>query len=322
MAVGLGGGGRDMQQAVIVGVGLVGLMAVCFLIGAWAVVALATVVVVLATAEFFTATRRSGYHPAPLIGLAGSGGMVLAAYLRGEGGMVLVSFLVVVTTLCWWLFDAGPGDHAVANAGITLLGVFYVGGLGSFASLLLRIDDASVSASGALVSGFGDSVGRSLLFGAILVTVAADIGALFVGQRMGRSPLTAASPNKTVEGLVGGIIASVVVSVLVLGIIGVGPWTAIDALVLGVVAGVMTPLGRPLRVPAEAGSRPQGHGHPAARPRWRARPLRRAALRAPGDLLRRAAARGLRQHPVTIVRSGCVHRRPAADGRTQNGIRA
>ncbi len=56
---------------------------ICFLIGAWAVVALATAVVVLATAEFFTATRRSGYHPAPLIGLAGSGGMVLAAYLAG-----------------------------------------------------------------------------------------------------------------------------------------------------------------------------------------------------------------------------------------------
>jgi len=238
-----GGSGRDMQQAVIVGVGLVVLMAVSFLIGAWAVVALATAVVVLATAEFFTATRRSGYHPAPLIGLAGSGGMVLAAYLRGEGGMVLVFFLVVVVTLCWWLFDAGPGDHAVANAGITMLGVFYVGGLGAFASLLLRIDDSSVSASGALVSGFGDSVGRSLLFAAILVTVAADLGGLFVGQRMGRSPLTAASPNKTVEGFVGGIVASVVVSVLVLGIIGVGPWTAIDALVLGVVGGIMAPLG-------------------------------------------------------------------------------
>jgi len=238
-----GGSGRDMQQAVIVGVGLVGVMAVCFLIGAWAVVALATVVVVLATAEFFTATRRSGYHPAPLIGLAGSGGMVLAAYLRGEGGMVMVFFLVVVTTLCWWLFDAGPGDHAVANAGITLLGVFYVGGLGAFASLLLRIDDASVSASGALVSGFGDSVGRSLLFAAILVTVAADIGGLFVGQRMGRSPLTAASPNKTVEGFVGGIIASVVVALVVLGIVGIGPWTAMDAIIVGVVGGIMAPLG-------------------------------------------------------------------------------
>ncbi len=238
-----GGGGRDMQQAVIVGAGLAGLAAVCFLIGAWAVVALATVVVVLATAEFFTATRRAGYHPAPLIGLAGSGGMVLAAYLRGEGGMVLVFFLVVVTTLCWWLFDAGPGDHAVANAGITLLGVFYVGGLGAFASLLLRIDDASVSAAGALVSGFGESVGRSLLFAAILVTVAADIGGLLVGQRMGRSPLTTASPNKTLEGAIGGVIAAVVVSFVVFGLFGVGPWDTMDTIVLGFVGGVMAPLG-------------------------------------------------------------------------------
>jgi len=223
-----GGGsdGRDMQQAVIVGVGLVALLLVCALIGPKALVALVTAVVVLATAEFFTATRRAGYHPAVPVGLAGSGGMVLAAYWRGEAAIPLVLFLVVVTSLCWWLFDAGPGDHAVVNIGITIFGILYVGGLGSFAALLLK---------------FPDGVG--MLFGAILVAVAADIGGLFVGQRMGRSPLTAASPHKTVEGFFGGIVVAVVASCAVLGVVGVFPWSFMDALILGVVGGVMTPLG-------------------------------------------------------------------------------
>jgi phosphatidate cytidylyltransferase len=221
-----GGGGRDMQQAVIVGVGLVVVLLVCALIGPKALVALVTVVVVLATAEFFTATRRAGYHPAVPVGLAGSGGMVLAAYWRGEAAIPLVLFLVVVTCLCWWLFDAGPGDHAVVNIGITVFGIMYVGGLGSFAALLLT---------------FPDGVG--MLFGAILVAVAADIGGLFIGQRMGRSPLTAASPHKTVEGFVGGIVVAVVASCAVLGVVGVFPWSFMDALILGVVGGVMTPLG-------------------------------------------------------------------------------
>ena len=222
-----GGGGRDMQQAVIVGVGLVILLFVCAAIGAKALVALVTVVVVLATAEFFTATRRAGYHPAVPVGLVGAGGFVLAAYWRGEGAIPLMLFLVVVTTLCWWLFDAGPADHAVANVGITVFGIMYVGGFGSFAALLLKFPD-----------------GIGMLFGAILVSVAADIGGLFVGQRMGRSPLTAASPNKTIEGFVGGIVVAFVAAVLILAVVpGVFPWEFKDAAVLGIVGGVLTPLG-------------------------------------------------------------------------------
>ena len=222
-----GGGGRDMQQAVIVGVGLVAVLLVCALIGPAALVVLATAIIVLATGELFTATRRGGYHPAVPLGLVGSGGFVLAAYWRGEGAIPLMVFLVVVTALCWWLFEAGPGDHAVANVGITVFGIMYVGGLGSFAALLLKYPD-----------------GTGMLIGAVLVTVAADVGGLFVGQRMGSSPLTAASPNKTVEGFVGGIVASVIAAALILGVVpGVFPWEFTDALVLGVVGGVMAPLG-------------------------------------------------------------------------------
>ncbi len=220
-----GGGSRDMQQAVIVGVGLVGLMFVCFLIGAAATVVLATVIVVMAAAEFYNATRRAGYHPATLVGLAASGGMVLAAYWRGEGAIPLVMALALITTLAWWLLDLG-GEHAVANAGITVLGIVYIGVLGSFAALLLKFPD-----------------GIGMLFGAILVTVAADVAGLFVGQRMGRSQLSAASPNKTVEGVVGGFIGAIVVSVVVLGIVGVFPWEFSDALALGAVGGLLAPLG-------------------------------------------------------------------------------
>jgi phosphatidate cytidylyltransferase len=151
--------------------------------------------------------------------------MVLAAYWRGEAAIPLMVFLVVVTTLLWWLLDA-DAEHAVADAGITVLGVMYIGGLGSFAALLLKFPD-----------------GIGLLFGAILVAVVADIAGLFVGQRMGRSPLTHTSPHKTVEGLVGGGIASVVAAVLILGIIGVFPWETMDALWLGVVGAAVTPLG-------------------------------------------------------------------------------
>ncbi|HYF46336.1 MAG TPA: phosphatidate cytidylyltransferase, partial [Acidimicrobiales bacterium] len=157
-------GGRDMQQAVVVGVGLVVLLLVAGVVGEWAVVFLATIIIVMATAEFFTATRKAGYHPAPLVGLVGSAGLVLGAYYRGEAAVPIVLFLVVVLAMCWWLFDAGPGEHALANLGITVFGVMWIGGLGSFAALMLRQPD-----------------GLGMFYGAVLVAVAADVGGLFIG---------------------------------------------------------------------------------------------------------------------------------------------
>jgi phosphatidate cytidylyltransferase len=219
------GGGRDMNTAVAVGVGLVVARFVSFFIGSAGTVVLATAIITLAAAEFFTATRKAGYHPVPIIGLVATPCMVLAAYWKGEVAIPLVMFLVIATTMLWWLMDLSP-DRAVPNIGITVFGVFYVGGLGAFAALLLRLPN-----------------GIGLLFGAILVTVAYDVGGLFIGRRFGQTSLGDASPNKTVEGLVGGGIVAVVVSVVVLGVIGVFPWEIGDAFALGIGAAIAAPLG-------------------------------------------------------------------------------
>ena len=85
--------------------------------------------------------------------------------------------------------------------------MLWIGGLGSFAALML-----------AAPNGIG------LLTGAIIATVAYDVGAYFVGRQFGKTPLSPSSPNKTMEGLVGGAAAAVVVSAIVLGLVGVFPW--------------------------------------------------------------------------------------------------
>ena len=81
-------------------------------------------------------TEATG-HEVHIVNDADAAGVAEVAFgaARGQQG------LVVVTTLCWWLFDAGPGDHALPNVGITVFGVMYVGGLGSFAALLLKFPD-------------------------------------------------------------------------------------------------------------------------------------------------------------------------------------
>ena len=218
-------GGRDMSLAVGVGAGF-GLVAlILFSQGpAWALV-LVFAVITVAAMEFFGAAQRAGHEPITLAGIAASAGLVLSAYHRLEAGIPAVLFITTVACLLWYLIGAG-GTRAVAGVGVTLLGVVWVGVFGSYAALMLRQTD-----------------GIGVLLGAILATVAYDCGGLFVGRSMGRSPLSAASPNKTWEGLVGGCAAAFVVSCLI-GVIGLHPWADFaSGAKLGLVVAVVAPLG-------------------------------------------------------------------------------
>jgi phosphatidate cytidylyltransferase len=115
------------------------------------------------------------------------------------------------------------------NVGVTVFGAVYVGLLGSFGALML--------------ARWGDD-GIGVLLGAVIATVSYDVGGLLVGRTAGKSKLTGVSPNKTVEGLFGGMIATVVVTVVVVGAIGIAPWDGVrDAFVLGVAAAIAAPLG-------------------------------------------------------------------------------
>ena len=70
------------------------------------------------------------------------------------------------------------------------------------------------------------------------------MGGLFIGKSMGHRPVSAASPNKTFEGLVGGMAAAFIVSIVVVGMLKLGPWDGVGAaLILGIGAAAAAPLG-------------------------------------------------------------------------------
>jgi phosphatidate cytidylyltransferase len=229
-AAGGRGGDRDMTLAIGTGVGLAVLAIVAFAVGTAATLLLVTALLGVAAAEFFVAVRRAGYQPAALLGIAATVSLSLAAYWRFEAGIPLVLALTVVFSLLWYL--AGVDDEApVLNIGITLLGVLYVGFLGSFAALMLNDDN-----------------GVGMLTVAIVLTVAYDVGGLFVGRAMGRQPLSAASPNKTVEGLIGGCVAVLVVAVVMAVVSMPAPFADdpggfFDMVLLGIVVAAVAPLG-------------------------------------------------------------------------------
>ncbi len=220
-----GGGDRDMKVAGLVGVGMVVAALVLFKIGTVATMVLVMAILGMAAFEYFTATQRAGFDPLLPVGVTATVGASLVAYNYGESALPLVVVLSVVVCLVWYLISAG-GERPMANIGATLLGICWIGIFGSFAGLLL----------------WGPN-GVALLLAAIVPTIGYDVGALFVGRSAGSRPLSPASPNKTVEGLVGGMVLAVVAGLL-LGMFGPTPFdSAVEGLKIGLVVAIAAPLG-------------------------------------------------------------------------------
>jgi phosphatidate cytidylyltransferase len=224
-----GGAGRNVPVAIATGLGVALLALVCFAFGSVASLVLSTVVVTLAVAECYAALRRAGHRPATLLGLVATVGVMVSVYAKGVAALPLVMVLVVVTSMIWYLAGVERGSP-VEGIASTVFGFVWVGLLGSFAALMLA------------PSQYPHRHGVAFLLGAIIATVAEDVGALSLGGWFGRHPLAPrVSPRKTWEGFVGGAVLAVAASA---GITGqIHPWTPGKAAVLGLVVAVIAPIG-------------------------------------------------------------------------------
>ncbi len=225
-----GTGGRDMRVAVGSGV-LLGIAAlVCFAFGTVTSMVIVTIVLMLAVAEAYAAFRKAQYHPATLLGLVASLSLVIETYNKGVAALPLVLVLLVAGSFVWYLARVEPAADPVNGITSTVFVFVWVGAFGSFAALLL---DPNL---------FPDRHGIAFLLAAVVVTVADDVASLLVGSAMGRHQLAPSiSPNKSWEGLLGGAVAAILVSVIVIHFIH--PWTVGKALIYGVVVAVVAPLG-------------------------------------------------------------------------------
>ena len=228
--------GRNVPQAVAVGVGIAVVALLLFRQGPGFAMLIVEVAVVLAGFEYFNALRQAGYNPPSLLGLAAVAAMPWAAFARGEGAIPLVLFLLVAFGMLWYLVGIG-GGHAVRNLGATFLAVLHVGLLGTFAALLLKV--------GPVGGATTVSQGVSFLLLAVIAAVAYDVGGFFLGRRFGHTPLSAVSPNKTLEGLLAGM-GSAILAVLILRffpLFGVTEMTFGQTFLFAVLCAVAAPVG-------------------------------------------------------------------------------
>lgn len=200
-----------------------------------AAVAFVTVALGLAGLEYFTRVTEKGYRPVLVAGVAACVAAPLAAYWVGESALPLVialAFLVgVVGFIAADSIEAGP----MPNMAITMLGIVWIGLLGSYAALILRWS----------TFGEGTTWGTDTMVLIAVGVVANDVGAYFTGSAIGKTPLRQwISPNKSLEGLLGGTI----LTLLVFFVVGLqdlsDTWSSTSHLLwLGIVISIFAPLG-------------------------------------------------------------------------------
>ena len=220
---------RNPVVATVTGLAVGIAVLLIFLAGPVAVLALVTIVLVIAVAECFQVLRRARFRPAVLVGLLGVAAVAIAGYEKGPQGDLIVGAGVVIATLCWYLFGV-TRRAPTANFAATVMAWAWIGLMGGFGTLLIA------------PRAFPHRHGLAYLLGAIVATVAYDVGGYAFGSWIGTRRLAPSiSPNKTVEGLLGGCFAAVALSVAIVG--HMHPWTVPHAFELGLVVAVFAPLG-------------------------------------------------------------------------------
>ena len=223
------GPSRSVSVATFTGVVLAAVVFAIFYLGALPTAVLITAAMALAAGEAFAGFRAVGAHPATILGLAAVVTLNVSVYEKGVGAVGVVTALLVMFSFVWYL-NAEKMIDVVDGLGATVFVYAWIGVLGSFGVEMISPHN------------IGHKHGLAYVLGAVWLTVANDSGALFVGRWLGKRPLNSRlSPNKTIEGTIGGTILTLAVGALVLP--RMHPWTMTHGVECAVALAVVVPMG-------------------------------------------------------------------------------
>jgi phosphatidate cytidylyltransferase len=227
-------------RVLVAAVGIPIVVGLIFL-GGWALAALLALVAVFAAREFYAMAEKKGARPLRLLGcVVAASFVVLSALAPGAGpgragfGALLTIAVLAISALAIWA--RGVEDQPLLSISTTVMGAVYTGALLSFA-LFLRHLPGTV----------GARHGAALVFAPILLTWTSDTFAYFVGRAWGtRKLIPKVSPGKTVQGAVGAVVGSMLVSLAYAQLLDRFPvyhLSALEALLFGLVISVTAQLG-------------------------------------------------------------------------------
>jgi phosphatidate cytidylyltransferase len=230
------GAERDVPAAFLTGIVLAGAAIVALLVGEGVFAVFAALVALVAQGELYGVMVAHHRQPATAVGLV-SGALVLAgAYYHAEAGLLAMLTLGLLATFLW--FMTVPPAHrkeSVSNIGLTLLGLVWIPVLAGALLMILR------------------SFGEEMVIAVVALTFVFDTAAFLIGSVWGgsfvqRSLAPATSPRKSIEGLVGASVITVIVSMAFVTAFvnfehGIFEGGRVNAMLLGVVVSLAATFG-------------------------------------------------------------------------------
>jgi len=216
-----------MRQRAISAAVLVPVLLIVLVLGGPILVAAVALITLLAAIEVFRLLTSAGYAPFSALGTTLALAVVLDTafpkVLQGSGLLLVAVGVILAAVASFTRVDPRDGLQAWIA---TVFGALYV----SLLAFLVRIGQVAPSVpADSPFSVVGAERGWILLL--VLAVWSYDTGAYLVGKNFGRTKfLTHISPSKTIEGLVGGVVATTVVVAIMLWGLGQNP---LHALVLG-----------------------------------------------------------------------------------------
>ena len=171
-------------------------------------VLLAAAALVLGLFEFYVLAKKRDLKPDVAAGYVAAAGLFVVFYIVRPWQMLDMLFLLqavlivfIPGTLVAATLRGAPFEKMLASAGATILGVLYVVFLGGHLV--------------AVRTGFKQEVSADLLSFFFLILMGADTAAYYAGRTFGKHKLAPSiSPGKTWEGMIGGLVASLLLAAL------------------------------------------------------------------------------------------------------------
>ena len=213
-----------MRERAISAAVLVPVLLLVLAIGGPAIAAAVALATTLAASEVFRLLRSAGYATFSALGTALSLVVVLDAAFPGvlEGSGLLLGAVGIVLVAVASFSRPDPRD-GLSVWMATTFGALYV----SLLSFVIRLGQSAPGLpTDAPIHWLGSERGWILLL--VLAVWSYDTGAYLVGRTFGRTRfLTHISPSKTIEGLIGGVVATTIAVGLLLFALGQSPAHAI-----------------------------------------------------------------------------------------------
>lgn len=182
--------------------------------------------------EYSSAFSKAGISTAYIFGALTLLLMLSCAYLGNiEEIFAVMTLGLLAIFLLMVLLGATPADSAVSVAGVFYIGLPFVHlillrflteerdpfeALQDLQTLPAKVQDIPVNGAGEILGSLNIDTGCALIWILFACTWASDTFAYFVGSAVGSHKLASSiSPNKTVEGFLGGIVGTILTAIVV-----------------------------------------------------------------------------------------------------------